>query len=445
MSSSEQNPVYQSDVTQTICGRSSDANDGGYYEFQWHTAWNKLLQNQNGTTGWATIIHSTNPACKPKTICRIHLCAYTPCESIWPASKYGQVGPPIHLQEAPKQSELPAVAEPSGSQLPLPAAAQTAVAGSSSETPSPAAEPAPVGPAPVVEPAPVEEPATALKQAVGLEPGVNTDMAEVPDCPKEAALNNMKPPAPVSHTHVDPQGVANATAVAVTAVAGSPTVAAQHTIQATLLALAREIRRPRAYVGYSAFILMGLLKKCRPCVWEGANFIDLLEVFAPWAKEHCTMLLPATAIPCTLMAKATSCVELIPISAEYPLSQTKHFVAGIRMPECEVFETSCNFETLYASLGVAIMTSILNGDCGLDVMTIMLGIAPSASARSGLRIELSDYLIERIGEPWIHDIMVACQELRQEDVDLYRSCDAKILAPPTAPAPAVADPPLAAP
>ena len=41
--------------------------------------------------------------------------------------------------------------------------------------------------------------------------------------------------------------------------------------------------------------------------------------------------------------------------------------------------------------------------------------------------------------------MVACQELRQEDVDLYRSGDAKILAAPTAPAPAVADLALAAP
>ena len=45
---------------------------------------------------------------------------------------------------------------------------------------------------------------------------------------------------------------------------------------------------PRSYVGYSAFILMGLLKRCQPCVWEGAAFIDLLEVFAPWAKECCT-------------------------------------------------------------------------------------------------------------------------------------------------------------
>ena len=117
MSSSKQNPVYQSDVTQTICGRSSDAKDGGYYEFQWHTAWQRIKQNQNGTSGWATIIHSTNPAYRPPRICRIHLCAYTPCEVSWPVSKYGSVGPPIHLQEVPKQSELSAVAEPSGSQL----------------------------------------------------------------------------------------------------------------------------------------------------------------------------------------------------------------------------------------------------------------------------------------------------------------------------------------
>ena len=64
----------------------------------------------------------------------------------------------------------------------------TAVAGSSSETPSLAAELAPVGPAPVVEPA------TVLKQTAVVAPGVNTDMAEVPDCPNFLALNNMKPP-----------------------------------------------------------------------------------------------------------------------------------------------------------------------------------------------------------------------------------------------------------
>ena len=36
--------------------------------------------------------------------------------------------------------------------------------------------------------------------------------------------------------------------------------------------------------------------------------------------------------------------------------------------------------------------------------------------------EVSDYLIQRAGEPWMHDLMVNCQELVGEDVLLYRSC-----------------------
>ena len=100
-----------------------------------------------------------------------------------------------------------------------------------------------MGPAPVVEQAPLEEPATALQQAEVLEQLVEADMVEVPDCPQEAALKNMRPPAPTSATHVDFQD-------AVPAVA-STAVEAQHKIQATLLTLAREIRRPKTYVGYS--------------------------------------------------------------------------------------------------------------------------------------------------------------------------------------------------
>ena len=132
---------------------------------------------------------------------------------------------------------------------------------------------------------------------------------------------------------MDAQEVANATAVAVTA-APSSAVAAQHKIETTLLALAREIRGPRAYVGYSAFILMGLLKKCQPCVWEGATFIDLLEVFAPWVKDSCITPVAVRAIPCTLVAQVGGSVELAPISDEHPLSKTCHFVAGLSILEC---------------------------------------------------------------------------------------------------------------
>jgi len=52
-----------------------------------------------------------------------------------------------------------------------------------------------------------------------------------------------------------------------------------------LISLAREIRRPRQYVGYSFFILFGLARRCRPRIWEGASCVDLIETFAPWALE----------------------------------------------------------------------------------------------------------------------------------------------------------------
>ena len=114
-------------------------------------------------------------------------------------------------------------------------------------------------------------------------------------------------------------------------------------------------------------------------------------------------------------------MELAPISAQHPLSKTSHFVAGLTVLECDALAGECAFEVLYASFGVAIMSTVVDGDCGLDVMTLMLGKGSSFSFRRDLRMELSDYLIARVGELWLHDIMVACQELRLEDVQAYRS------------------------
>ena len=134
-------------------------------------------------------------------------------------------------------------------------------------------------------------------------------------------------------------------------------------------------------------------------------------------------------------------MELAPISAQHPLSKSCHFVAGLTVLECDALAGECAFEVLYASLGVAIMSTLVGGDCGLDVMTLVPGRASSFSFRRDVRIDLSDYLIAQIGEPWLHDIMIACQELRLEDVQTFRSGTAPAisLAVPTTPAPTVAD------
>ena len=476
--------------------RGENLTDGHFYEFEWNPKVHvRVTPNKNGTTGFATILASTNPAILPGVCPRIHYCLFNPCTAGWTSkSKYGEYGEPMHLQIRAPDTGLPAVAAPSGSNMPLPApptdaefrcavltrswisrakypcypcypckpllaAVLPAVAEAAvSESPTAIAEPTPAPPTeattPMAEPAAVAQPAAVVPPGelqtatpelaapvVDRTVEVLKDQVKAPDCPQKAPLHCIHPAAPMPPDldPPQPQSGESATAVAVTAVLPSP-VAAKHRIESKLLALAREIRRPRAYVGYSAFILMGLLKKQRPCVWEGTNFIDLLQVFAPWALESCTSTFPMTAIACTLIAQSGGGVELAPICEQYPLVRTGHFVAGIDMPVYEVTEPTCSFESLYASIGVACVATVVDGDCGLDVMTMMLGIAASFSARKDLRIEISDYLIARIGEPWLHDVMAACQELCQEDVNLYRKGDTQIVAAAIAPPTAVAEP-----
>ena len=57
-----------------------------------------------------------------------------------------------------------------------------------------------------------------------------------------------------------------------------------------------------------------------------------------------------------------------------------------------------------------------------------------------MRIEISEYLIARISDPWMHDIMVALQELEQKAVYLYRSHGTQLVTAPEAAPTAVAEP-----
>ena len=103
------------------------------------------------------------------------------------------------------------------------------------------------------------------------------------------------------------------TAVAETAVADKQ-LKAELRINTALLALVREIKRPQTYVGYSAFVLFGLCKKCQPLVWEGASLVNLLEVHAPWACEMCPDQCAVQAIACTFVTQPCGTVECAPIS-----------------------------------------------------------------------------------------------------------------------------------
>ena len=109
-----------------LFGSSTWSIHAGEYQFKWLPAKGRLTRNENGTTGWANIIHSTNPTIVCHGSYRVHLCKHNPCRAWHNDTKYGGIGPPMHLQEVPPPGEPSAVADPSGA--PLAVAAQTAVA-----------------------------------------------------------------------------------------------------------------------------------------------------------------------------------------------------------------------------------------------------------------------------------------------------------------------------
>ena len=55
---------------------------------------------------------------------------------------------------------------------------------------------------------------------------------------------------------------------------------------------------------------------------------------------------------------------------------------------------------------------------------MMLGLPQNLQERRKLRREVADYLRERYNEPWMHDILVVCQEMPIEWMHDFRSSGA---------------------
>ncbi len=60
----------------------------------------------------------------------------------------------------------------------------------------------------------------------------------------------------------------------------------------------------------------------------------------------------------------------------------------MKIPETAVADKNFKVEVLYASIGIAILGTVLDGDCGLEVMNMMLAQPLSLNARHELRTEI---------------------------------------------------------
>ena len=422
--------------------------DGDFYEVEWHHDWARVVPNQNGITGWAKVLQSTNPAkATVGSILRFHKCAHNPCSAMWPASKYGCFAPPIHVRPVenfPDPPAAPVVEEASDveyniaaptfvddilADLPDAPPAEPAVAEAPPEE-SAVAELTAVSEAPPAEPAVAEAPsAKALPPLTPLEPlpplpppGVPPPGAPPPEQPAEPAVADAPPPealpapqpaealpvpqpaeAPSAPSVDGPIGVplrtVDAAAPAETMVIdltsdapnASPTKTlpqsrAAANILGKLLKLAREIRTPRAYVGYSFFVLFALCKKCRPALWEGEHRVSIIEQCAPWALEQDLRSCGVEGVCCCLEARPDGNVVMVPVSEEHLLHRCRHFLGCTRVePDKRIGGTS--IQAFYHRLGVVVLGTVVDGDCGLDLACMMIGLPQTCENRSALREE----------------------------------------------------------
>ena len=188
-----------------------------------------------------------------------------------------------------------------------------------------------------------------------------------------------------------------------------------------MLRLARSIRQPRTTIGYIAFIIFALAKKCRPIMWEGECPIDLIDHYAPWARERCTQACSCDGVACVMSARSCGLAEMHPITDAYPLGQTRHWLAAVKVLG-PLGAASGSIETFYIRLGMVVVGTVTDNDCGIDLMCMMLNAPQNAQERRALREEISDYLLQRLETPWMHDLMVACQEMDAATLDSARSC-----------------------
>lgn len=474
-----------------------------------------VKRNKDGTTGWARVLETTDPAQEVGRSIRVHKCAHNPCNAIHPDSKHGLMGPPLHVQEV-NDTEMPAVAvvpcasaSSSTTQNPIDSSSAfvSGVAITDATCAAVAKSNEDVVNAAVAESKPDSvhaevsksnddsvSDAVAVAVAESTEDSANAAVAKSKEaestddlCPpplpppvnappdgdsqpsegefplhNDAAITVVPPSmipasAPVPFlsaapalelVHTPPgsqimptiSGAGSALATS-SSPAGSSTCPAPSGKSALekLLTLAREISKDNHYIGYSAFILMGLRYHARPMVWEGESLINLIHVFAPWAYDDCTKECPFDAVCCAVVHEPDSTnVKFMPVSESHPLHVCRHYISATRIPCAAITGHSTNvMENMYQGLGVYLQGTVMDGDCGIDVMTQMLAMPETLASRQRIRQDLSEYLMERADTRWMQELMVACQELSIEDLTV----PLETAVPPLAAAAAVADGP----
>ena len=152
-----------------------------------------------------------------------------------------------------------------------------------------------------------------------------------------------------------------------------------------LLTFARSIRQPGSYIGHSAFILFALSRRKRLYVWEGGERIYLLHTYATWACDMCSAAVAADAVACACIVKGSGQIrDFAPIGDAHPLHTCRHWLSAVHIGE-PLDDSSSEIVSYYSKMGLAILGTVTNGDCGIDVMCLMAGEEETAANRARIR------------------------------------------------------------
>ena len=361
-------------------------------EFEWNHELSRVKKNHNGTTGWGHI-HRRSGGVKhnPPDLSRVHICRNNPCSAVWPESKYGVYGAPIHVQQLEWTADLEA--DLSGD-----------AHGAGGEPSAPSAPP-PLPPPDDAPPTPAAE--ACLQSGDVLEPSLGSEghcaesqgaegqcidarheqeksydqeeeekekekedeevpvaVAAVPEAlphcePTSAPLQVLRPGEATGAVRVIPRP-----SFAVSPAHAAPSLPASHQTELLnkVLQLARSIRTARSYVGYMTFVCFALCKHLLVHMWEGAVRVNVIKAYAPWALEYITAEPVCDGICCCIApAVAGGGGAWYPVSDEHSLHEVKHYVAGVPMGQALTHDTT-TLVGFYNDIGIALLGTVCDGD-----------------------------------------------------------------------------------
>ena len=94
-----------------------------------------------------------------------------------------------------------------------------------------------------------------------------------------------------------------------------------------------------------------------------------------------------------------------------PLSKANHFVVGEPVGSHGSGEAASWCDAFYLSLGRRVRETIADGDCALDALCIVSGADRTLPSRNALRVELSNVLLGRLGDPQMEETFKLCREM----------------------------------